>query len=144
MRFRPLMPVILLGIFIFSASASAETPNINPGLWAHTNTLSIDGPIQIPGQTDTQQECITQEDINKGADFLEAPQSCNITRMDVSRSNMNYAMSCSEQGMTYTMEGQMAFMGNTMEGQMTGQMSSPMGSMNMKMDTKAERIGECK
>lgn len=143
MRFRPLMPAILLGLCFFTASASADTPNINPGLWSHTNTLSIDGPIQIPGQTETQQECITQDDINEGADFLEAPQSCSITRMDISHSNMNYAMTCSEQGMTYTMEGQMTFMGNSMEGQMTGEMNSPMGTMNMKIHTKAERVGEC-
>ncbi|WP_417583811.1 DUF3617 domain-containing protein [Nitrincola sp.] len=143
MRFRLLMPAMLAGLCIISASASAETPNLTPGLWSHTNTMSIDGPIQIPGQTETQQECITQDDIDQGADLLEAPQSCSITRMDISRDNMHYAMTCSEQGMTYTMEGQMTFMGEHMEGQMTGTMDSPMGSMNMKVDTKAERVGEC-
>lgn len=143
MQFRPTMGILLAGLCITSALVAAETPNLSPGLWSYTNTLSLSGPFQIPGQTETQQACVTQSDIDQGVDLLETPQSCNISRMDIFHDNMRYAVTCEMQGMTYLMKGQMFFMGSHMKGDMSGQINSPIGAMDVQVSTTAERVGEC-
>lgn len=143
MRFYALLPAMLTGALIFSASAIAETPNINPGLWKHTTSMSLQGPMNMPPQITTDQECITQADIDKGADFVDMPSGCNLTQIDIRRDSMDYGMSCDMQGMRATFQGQMTFNGNKMQGSMASEVDTPVGKMIMQMETEAERISDC-
>ncbi|UPH46585.1 hypothetical protein [Methylophaga pinxianii] len=44
-----------------STSALAETPNLQPGLWTYTSNASVEGPMNMPAQTNSNQEYLTQE-----------------------------------------------------------------------------------
>lgn len=131
------------GIALFSASALAETPNLQPGLWAYTSNTSIEGPMNIPPQTNSNQECLTQEKLDKGIDVLNIHESCNVTQADIKRDRVDYAASCNMEGMTMMFKGYANFHGNRLEGKMTSDMNSPLGPMVMKTDYQGERIGEC-
>jgi len=136
-RFVPFVLAVTLAL-----PAMAEQANIQPGQWEYTNVSRFEG-LPMPEQTYTHRECITMEDIEKGEAFLENPENCKVTNMDLRRDGMNYALVCTQQGMTMDMNAQMRFMGDRVEGKMLAKMQGPMGPMQMHMDIKGQRVGDC-
>jgi len=137
------LSILLAGLLLFTTAAVAETPDLQPGLWAYHSTATIEGPMNLPPQTSHNQECLTQHDLDKGIDVLNIPKSCSVTRADIKRSRVDYAASCTIQGVTTLFEGYATFHGTRLEGKMSSSMDTPLGKMLMKTDYKAERIGDC-
>lgn len=137
---------VLLSLFVcVPATGFAATPDVQPGQWEYVNAVSIEGPMSVPDQSDTYRECVTLDDIQEGDAFLEdMPEECEISNKEMSRSGMSYDMVCrqpdnSRMDMSFNME----FMGDRIEGRVTGAMETPMGQMDMKIDVKGKRIGDC-
>ena len=141
MIFRLITATLFLGL---AASAVAETPNIEPGLWEYSNKMSFSGDIPIPDQEQTTEECLTDEDIAEGEAFLDNVEACEITHKDLRRDGMNYVMTCNQaEGMQMTMEANMQFNGDSANGTITGNMETPMGAMAMNITMTGRRIGDC-
>ncbi|HAO24005.1 MULTISPECIES: DUF3617 family protein [unclassified Methylophaga] len=135
--------VLIASLFSISATALAETPNLQPGLWEYTSTTTMEGPMNFPPQTASNQECLTQAQLDKGQDVINMPEECDITQSDIKRDRVDYAASCNMDGMTTIFKGYANFKGNRIEGKMTSEMNTPIGPVNMKTDYSGERIGEC-
>lgn len=133
----------ITGLLLISSSAIADTPNLQPGLWSHTSTSTIEGPMSIPSQAVTNQECLTQEELDKGIDVLNIPEECTVTQADISNVRVDYAASCNMQGVTMVFQGYATFHGTHVEGIMTSDMDTPLGKMLMRTDYSGERIGDC-
>jgi hypothetical protein len=134
-----------LAVAGLSASALADSPNINPGMWETTSTVSINSPqFSLPPQTQSTSDCVTAEDIDQGDVFLDDNEECEITNKDIRSDGMNYAMTCSNpDGSTMSMTADIAFDGDTMSGSVDGQMQSAMGEMTMKIELTGKRTGDC-
>ena len=67
----------------FPMVAQAETPNVTPGEWEFVSVTSVSGDMQIPDQTETERQCITQEEL-EGADFgfIEEEEGCEESDID--------------------------------------------------------------
>lgn len=127
-----------------SFSVAAETPNINPGEWEYKSTISFQSDFPIPDQTDTNTECVTEEDILDGDAFVEEMEGCEMTRQDLRRDGMDYVMECSApDGTSVTMTATMEFHGDTATGTITGDMETPMGPMTMNINLDGRRLGDC-
>ena len=86
----------LLAVSTVSLSALAQDPNINPGMWETTSTVTIQSEqIPIPPRTDTSSECVTAEKIAEGQAFLENSEECEFTNRDLRDDGMDYTMTCS-------------------------------------------------
>jgi hypothetical protein len=126
-----------------AAPVLAETPNLQPGLWSYTNSSTIEGPMSIPPQTTSNQECLKQEDLDKGVDMLDIPQKCTVTKADIFRDSTDFAATCDMGGLTSLYKGHASFHGDHLKGKMRSEMNTPLGKVIMNMDFKAKRIGEC-
>src|SRR5690625_7967502 len=94
-------------VMILTAAAVAvadETPNINPGLWKHDTTMTFMGDFPIPDQKQSEEQCVTAEEIAKGGNFLDdVGEECAISRQEIHRDGMILAMTCAQQGMQVSM-----------------------------------------
>ncbi|WP_018863524.1 DUF3617 family protein [Thioalkalivibrio sp. ARh3] len=125
-------------------AAQAETPNIEPGEWEYTNTTTMDGAHQMPEQTETYTECVTEEDLARGEEMIEAPEGCSVDSMDMRADGVDYTMTCTDpDGTSMDMEGSMQFMGDRAEGEMRSEIDSPMGPMSVRITVEGQRIGDC-
>lgn len=139
MRFA--LPVAAL--FAVPALAWADRPNVEPGLWEFTNTMEMTGAMDMPGHTETSQECITEEDLDAGIQ-LHDEEDCEVLDESISSDQVSYRLVCTDpQGGSMEMDMTMELMGDRMEGEMTGTAETPMGEMQMNMDMVGERIGDC-
>ncbi|MFU8877276.1 MAG: DUF3617 domain-containing protein [Wenzhouxiangellaceae bacterium] len=129
----------------FTMPLAADTPNIQPGMWETTSTVTIDSAqFQIPPRTDTTSECVTEERIADGMAFLNDSEECEYTRQDVRSDGMDYTMVCSSpDGGTVTMNATMQFNGDSMTGTIDGDIESPMGLMAMNVEMEGRRTGDC-
>lgn len=126
------------------ASAAAETPNLNPGLWKYDNTVSIKGDLPIPDTTNSSEQCVRAEDIADGGSFFdELDQDCEILNKSIHRDGMNFSMRCMQMGAEVTMQADLRFDGDRASGTITGQMDTPLGAMDMVVTMAGERIGDC-
>jgi hypothetical protein len=128
-----------------SAMAVAEDPNIEPGMWETTSTVTIESDqFPIPPRTDTSSECVTMEKIQEGQAFLEDNEDCEFTNKDMRADGMDYTMTCrSPEGGTVTMNASMKFNGDSMSGTIVGDIESPMGVMGMNVEMSGQRTGDC-
>lgn len=139
-------PALLLALplLALSANAGADAPNINPGMWEYTNTTSVEGPYSMPQHTDTHRECVTREDLERHEDMLEVPDDCTLDDVNMDADAVTYSMTCTDpQGGTMTMDAEMHFYGNRSEGVMRSDIDTPMGTMNMRIEIRGERTGDC-
>ncbi len=143
MRFYALLTAMLTTSVVFSSALMAETPNIKPGFWQHNTSLSLQGPFNMPPQVTTDQECVTQADIDKGVDVLDLPPGCSLTHYNIRRDSADYSMKCDIQGMRADFTGKLNFHGDTMNGSMSSDVETPMGVMTMLMQTEARRLRDC-
>jgi hypothetical protein len=129
-----------------SLYALAQDPNINPGMWETTSTVTIESEqMPIPPRTDTSSECVTAEKIADGQAFLEEnSEECDFTNRDLRDDGMDYTMTCSSpEGGTVTMNASMQFDGDSMSGTIDGDIESPMGMMRMNVELSGKRTGDC-
>ncbi len=126
-------------------SVQAQDPNIAPGMWETTSTVTIASEqFPIPPRTDSSSDCVTAEDIAEGQAFLEDNEDCEFTNKDLRADGMDYSMVCSSQdGSTVTMNASMKFNGSSMSGTIDGEIESPMGMMQMNVEMSGERTGDC-
>ncbi|MDJ0879698.1 MAG: DUF3617 family protein [Halieaceae bacterium] len=130
---------------ILTTSAFAVEPNIEPGMWETTSTVTLkSAQFSMPGQTQTQSECITAEKVAEGQAFLEQEGDCTFAKKDLRSDGMDYSITCegTDAG-TMTMNASMQFNGKTMTGKVDGTMESPMGQMTMIMELSGRRTGSC-
>ncbi|NKI34989.1 DUF3617 domain-containing protein [Wenzhouxiangella sp. XN79A] len=134
-----------LAIAGLSTTALADDPNIEPGMWETTSTVTLDSPqFSLPPQTQSSSDCVTAEDVAQGDAFLDDNEECEITNKDIRNDGMNYSMRCSNpDGSTMTMDAEMSFDGESMSGTVDGQMQSAMGEMTMKVEISGKRTGDC-
>lgn len=128
-----------------SFAAFAEQPNINPGMWETTSTVTIESEqFPIPPRSDTSSECITAEKISDGQAFLEDSDDCEFSNKEIRADGMEYSMTCSSpDGGSVTMNAVMKFNGDSMSGTIDGDIESPMGVMGMNVQTEGTRTGDC-
>lgn len=141
-RYTPVLVTVSM-IILSSIAFADETPNLAPGLWSYTHTTRIEGPMSIEPQTASNQQCITQADIDKGLGVIDLPEGCQLTRAEIQRDRADYAAECDMQGMQSRFNGYATFHGKQMQGQMNSEMDTPLGKMLMKMDYQAEHQGDC-
>lgn len=139
------VPVAMIALSAASATIAQETPNITPGMWETTSTVTIQSEqFPIPPRTETTTECVTPEKIKEGQAFLEDNEECEFTRKDIRSDGMDYAMNCSTpDGGKFDMQGAMEFGGDTMSGTISGTIESPMGVMQMSIELDGKRTGDC-
>ncbi|MEX0914323.1 MAG: DUF3617 family protein [Wenzhouxiangellaceae bacterium] len=135
----------ILAASAVSNAAVAEDPNINPGMWETTSTVTIDSEqFPIPPRTDTSSECVTAEKIADGQAFLEDNDECEFKNKDMRADGMDYTMTCaSPEGGEVTMKASMKFDGDSMTGTIDGDIESPMGVMKMNVEMSGTRTGDC-
>ncbi len=128
-----------------SLQAGAETPNVNPGMWETTSTVSIESAqFSMPPRTDTTSECVTAEKIAEGQAFLDENEDCTFSEKEIRADGMDYSMTCaSPDGGSVTMDASIKFDGDTMSGTVDGKMDSPMGAMSMNVEMSGRRTGDC-
>src|SRR5690625_1979499 len=89
MNRRKTMTRLFAAVMILTAGAVAvadETPNINPGLWKHDTTMTFMGDFPIPDQKQSEEQCVTAEEIAKGGNFLDdVGEECAISRQEIHR-----------------------------------------------------------
>ncbi len=142
MIYRTLALAAILGT---PAMLAAETPNVEPGMWEYESEMTYEGDVPIPDQTDTVQECVTQEEIEQGDAFLDTDDmdGCEMTHSDIRSDGMDYTMECEEEGSSIVMEAEMEFMGDRTRGVITGDMDTPMGPVRMNIEMEGHRVGDC-
>jgi len=135
-----------LALLALPFAAHAQIPNLEPGLWEnrHTTIIEGEGVTEMPEQTETTSHCVTQEDLERGPEFVEAPPGCEIEQIDMSEDGMDYTMTCmGPQGEPIEMVGSVRFMGDRAEGEMTSEIETPSGTVKVRMETRAEHVGDC-
>jgi len=139
------VPAVIAAVLSASATSAQEAPNVTPGMWETTSTVTIQSEqFPIPPRTETTTECVTAEKIQEGQAFLENDENCEYTQKDLRSDGMDYVMSCtSPDGGQITMNASMEFAGDTMTGTITGDIESPMGMMQMNVELDGKRTGDC-
>ncbi len=134
----------VLGLIVAGPVAAAD-PDIDPGLWETTSTVTIkSAQFSMPPRTDTRSECVTAEKITEGQAFLEQDGECTFERKELRDDGMDYTMTCEggEEG-AITMNASMKFNGGSMTGTIDGTMQSPLGEMSMNIEMSGRRTGSC-
>lgn len=131
-------------VMAFPMVALAETPNVTAGEWEFTSTTSISGEMEIPDQTETERQCITQEELD-GAEFgfIEEEEGCELLNQEMNEDGLTYSMVCRAEGGEATIDGEMRFMGERIEGSVDILTQSPMGELSMNTVIDGEYLGEC-
>ena len=141
MTYRVLLTAALI---CFPATAMADRPDVEPGLWKTTSTIAFEGPMEMPDRTETAEQCITEEDLDREEiPLFEETEECEITEVEIERSGMRYQMVCEQEGMRMEAEAQFEFSGNRTEGRIVAEMEGPMGRMKTETTIESERIGDC-
>ncbi|MDN6179972.1 MAG: DUF3617 domain-containing protein [Halomonas subglaciescola] len=125
-------------------AAQAETPDIKPGAWEFVSVTTIQGDVDMPDQTNTEQQCISEDDLDS-ADFgfIEEEEGCELLDQDMSVDGLDYRMTCTADDGEADIAGSMRFMGETVEGDVTIDTRSPMGNMTMSTEIEGTYQGEC-
>lgn len=128
----------------FPMVAQAETPNVTPGEWEFVSVTSMSGDMQIPDQTESERQCITQEELDSAEfGFIEEEEGCELLSQDMNADGLSYSMVCRADGGEATIDGEMRFMGEQIEGNVDIFTQSPMGELTMNTVIEGERIGNC-
>ncbi|WP_200178614.1 DUF3617 domain-containing protein [Ectothiorhodospira mobilis] len=145
MAIRPLICIASLALIfgLSGAQAADPRPDLNPGQWTFENVSRMEGSAAFPEQRNTSSECITEEDLGKGREFLGVEENCEIRSMDMTASRARYELLCTQEGMEVEMQAEMHFSGDTLEGQATATMQTPIGPMRMRTEINGHRTGPC-
>lgn len=145
MKKRVLLIPSVIAALIFALPAMAAKPNLTPGLWETTSTTSFEGPMEIPEESDTATECITEEDLQDADSFLlEDDDDCSYSDQEISSDRMTGTMQCQyDEETTATMEITLNFRGETSDGTLTGTLQTPMGELRVHTEMEGRRIDDC-
>ncbi|TVP49279.1 MAG: DUF3617 family protein [Halomonas sp.] len=131
-------------VVAFPMVALAETPNVTAGEWEFVSTTSISGEMEIPDQTETERQCITQEELDSAEfGFIEEEEGCELLDQTMTEDGLSYSMVCRAEGGEATIDGEMRFMGERIEGNVDIHTQSPMGELSMNTVIEGEYLGEC-
>lgn len=127
------------------ALAQDPDPNLNPGMWETTSTVTIQSEqIPIRPRTDKSSECVTAKKIAEGQAFMENSDDCEFTNKDLRTDGMDYSMICrSPEGGTVTINASMKFDGDSMSGTIDSDIESPRGVTQMNVEVSSKRTGDC-
>jgi Protein of unknown function (DUF3617) len=137
------IPIVLIAVLAGAAAVVAQG-NMRPGRWEISSTMEMAGsPVQMPPMKTTR--CVTPEDAKDPAASLQqgpggrgGKNDCKVSDQKVSGNTVSWKMACAApQSMTGT--GEITFKDDSYTGTM--KMTTPQGSMSMKMDGK--RLGDC-
>ncbi|GHC31528.1 DUF3617 domain-containing protein [Aidingimonas halophila] len=127
-----------------SVLAEQEPANLEPGEWEFSSETQVKGDMQIPDQSDTQRQCLTQEEIDEASIIMVDDQDeCELVDMDSRSDGMTYRLECQGEGADATISGDMQFMGDRAEGTMDVESMTPAGEMLMKTRIEGRRVGDC-
>jgi hypothetical protein len=135
--------ILLTAVVALPLAAAAEAPNLQPGQWEFTNTTKMEGKLPIPPQKHSHQECITEEDLQRGDAFQPDEENCRVDELESGRAGMRYTMTCTEEGTEVSMKAEMRYLGDRMEGVIIGDMDSPVGPMRTHTTVEGRRLGAC-
>lgn len=135
------------GFLSIASTALADEPvrpNLNPGLWQYTSTMSFDADLPFPEQVETSQECVTDEDLDRGNPFMDLGPDCNVTEQDLRADGMDYTMVCTgPDGGSVSMHTSMRFNGDRASGTMHTALELPIGPVQATIHIEGERLGDC-
>lgn len=138
------MAAAALGLILITPALAVE-PNIEPGMWETTSTITLkSAQFSMPARTETNSECLTAEKVARGQAFLEQEGECTFAKQDLRADGMDYAMTCkTPDGGTVTLNASMQFKGESMSGTVDGTMGTPLGEMTMSVVLSGQRKGGC-
>jgi hypothetical protein len=122
-----------------------DFPDVRYGLWETTTVTSMRSDVMnLPENTTTTRDCVTEEDVREGRAFLQDQDECDIIEQDITSSSMDMTMVCSQpETGEIRMTVSMKYSGDTATGTMKGEMDSPMGKMFMDIKMDSRRTGDC-
>jgi hypothetical protein len=131
-----------------SANADKESqdfPDVRYGMWETTTVTSMRSDVMnLPENTNTTRDCVTEEDVREGRAFLQDQEECDILEQDITSNSMDMTMVCSQpETGEIKMTVSMKYSGDTATGSMKGEMDSPMGKMFMDIKMDSRRTGDC-
>lgn len=126
------------------AEPDVEPANLEPGQWEFASHTTVEGDMQIPDQNDTQQQCLTQEEIDEASIIMvDERDECELVEMDSRADGMTYRMECQGEGADATISGEMHFSGDRAEGTMLVESMTPAGELVMNTRIEGRRVGDC-
>ena len=142
----------ILLLMLTITAAWADGPQMKPGKWEFTSTISI--PMMPEPQTITNVDCITEEESKKDPLAAVVEQGhCQVVNRQVAGSRIDFEVACqADKGITSTGKGYFTITGDTATGKMEVIMNMPempdlpnMKGQEMKMEQSWEgrRIGDC-
>ena len=120
-------------LFLFSASFSFSSPNMEDGLWEITSTVNTPG---MPSRSFTHTTCLTKEK----AVPQTAESGCTIKDLKTQGNTVTWTVVCKEA----TSTGKVTYAGTTMDGVVETTVKTGGQTMTMKSLIKGKRIGPCK
>jgi Protein of unknown function (DUF3617) len=133
---------VLVVALLAGATAVVAQGTMRPGRWEITSQMEMAGsPVQMPPMKTTR--CVTPEEAKDPASLQQGPgrggkNDCKVTDQKQSGNTLSWKMACAApQSMTGT--GEITLTDDSYTGTM--KMTTPQGSMSMKMDGK--RLGDC-
>jgi len=137
--------VTFLLIVLLASTSLQAADRPTPGMYSISTKMESDMPI--PVQTQTMQECLTEEDIQRDPKAFvggqEGTEDCDIGEYAMEDGKMTMSMVCQTEGgeMTMNTEGTYDATSYTMTSNI--QMSSGGMKFNMKSTGVGKRIGDC-
>lgn len=142
--------IVTIAMLFFAKVVMAEGPDLKPGKWEFTTTVTM--PMMPEAKVTTQTECITPEEANSDplAAMIEEG-TCKVLNKEEHGNTIEFEVECQgEMGMKSRGKGYFTANGTTASGKMEVTMNIPqnipqMGGQSMKMTQEWEgrRIGDC-
>lgn len=124
--------------------AAAAQPNMQPGRWEYTNTMSFSGAVNVPEKQYTHTQCVTREDIEEADTFLRDAEQCRVEDRRLASDNVAYTMVCpGPQGSEMRTRVEMQVMGDRVTGDARATLRMNDQSMEMVTAIEGRRVGDC-
>ena len=134
----------MLTIFVVlaSASAHAQSININPGLWEYTNELTfIEGSEP---RVQVFEDCVTAEDLENSGFMMQDIEACEVVEQEILFDRMTYVMNCmGPEGTQLAIDARIELDGDSASGVINNSVATPLGEMDMVVNLSAKRLGDC-
>jgi hypothetical protein len=141
-------PVLAIASLATGATASAQTPNLQPGLWSVKTSMSVQGPIALPLNTSQSEECIDDAAVERLTErLLEGldVDGCVITEQTITASRIDYALTC-RQGADRSVDlsGVMHLLGDRSHGTVSSRIGvQGFGEVSVVISHEGERLRDC-
>jgi Protein of unknown function (DUF3617) len=140
--------IVTIAMLFFVKVVMAEGPDIKPGKWEFTTTVTM--PMMPEAKVTTQTECVTLEEASDPLAAIIEEGTCKVLNKEESGNTLKFELEC-EGEMDMKMRGKGHFTANgttasgKMEMTMNMQQMGGQGSQSMKMtqEWEGKRIGDC-